>query len=151
MFQMLTESCDPTDLASVNYCFSAATTLPIQVAEAWRKKYSMPIYEGYGLTETSPFAAYNHRLKFVPGSIGTAIDGCEMKIVDTETGDDCPIGTLGEIAIRGPNVMLGYWNQQEETDAAIRDGWFYSGDIGKTDDAGYFDICLLYTSPSPRD
>ena len=140
MFQMLTESCDPTDLASVNYCFSAATTLPIQVAEAWRKKYSMPIYEGYGLTETSPFAAYNHRLKFVPGSIGTAIDGCEMKIVDTETGEDCLTGTLGEIAIRGPNVMLGYWNQQEETDAAIRDGWFYSGDIGKTDDAGYFYI-----------
>ena len=100
----------------------------------------MPIYEGYGLTETSPFAAYNHRLKFVPGSIGTAIDGCEMKIVDTETGEDCPAGTLGEIAIRGPNVMLGYWNQQEETDAAIRDGWFYSGDIGKTDDAGYFYI-----------
>ena len=140
MFQMLTESCDPTDLASVNYCFSAATTLPIQVAEAWRQKYSMPIYEGYGLTETSPFAAYNHRLKFVPGSIGTAIDGCEMKIVDTETGDDCPAGTLGEIAIRGPNVMLGYWNQPDATEAAIRDGWFYSGDIGKTDDDGYFYI-----------
>ena len=140
MFQMLNECCDPTDLASVNYCFSAATTLPIQVAEAWRQKYSMPIYEGYGLTETSPFAAYNHRLKFVPGSIGTAIDGCEMKIVDTETGDDCPAGTLGEIAIRGPNVMLGYWNQPDATEAAIRDGWFYSGDIGKTDDDGYFYI-----------
>lgn len=140
MFQMLNEICDPTDLASVNYCFSAATTLPIQVADAWRQKYSMPIYEGYGLTETSPFAAYNHRLKFVPGSIGTAIDGCEMKIVDTETGDNCPAGALGEIAIRGPNVMLGYWNQQQETEAAIRDGWFYSGDIGRTDDDGYFYI-----------
>ncbi len=140
MFQMLTENCDPTDLASVNYCFSAATTLPIQIADAWRKKYSMPVYEGYGLTETSPFAAYNHRLKFVPGSIGTAIDGCEMKIVDTETGDDCPAAALGEIAIRGPNVMLGYWNQPEATESAIRDGWFYSGDIGTMDDDGYFYI-----------
>ncbi len=140
MFQMLTDICSPTDLATVNYCFSAATTLPIQVAEAWRQKYSMPIYEGYGLTETSPFASYNHRLKFVPGSIGAAIDGCEMKIVDTETGDDCPAGTLGEITIRGPNVMLGYWNQPEATAAAIRDGWFYSGDIGRVDDDGYFFI-----------
>lgn len=140
MFQMLAEICEPTDLASVSYCFSAATTLPIQVADAWRKKYSMPIYEGYGLTETSPFAAYNHRLKFVPGSIGSAIDGCEMKIVDTETGDDCSAGTLGEIAIRGPNVMLGYWNQPDETAAAIRDGWFFSGDIGRMDDDGYFYI-----------
>ncbi len=140
MFQMLTECCTPTDLTRVNYCFSAATTLPIQVADAWRKKYSMPIYEGYGLTETSPFASYNHRLKFVPGSIGAPIDGCEMKIVDTETGVDCPNGTLGQIAIRGPNVMLGYWNQPEETSTAIRDGWFYSGDIGRRDNQGYFYI-----------
>ena len=140
MFQMLSECCSPADLSSVSYCFSAATTLPIQVADAWRQKYSMPVHEGYGLTETSPFAAYNHRLNFVPGSIGTAIDGCEMKIVDTETGKECPAGTLGEIAIRGPNVMLGYWNQPDETAAAIRDGWFYSGDIGKQNDAGYFYI-----------
>ncbi len=100
----------------------------------------MPIFEGYGLTETAPFASYNHRLQFVPGSIGTPVDLVEMKIVDPETGQECPAGTPGEIAIRGPNVMLGYWNRPDETAAAIRDGWFYSGDIGEIDEQGYFYI-----------
>ena len=63
-----------------------------------------------------------------------------MKIVDPETRQDCPPGSLGEIVIRGPNVMLGYWNRPEETAAAISDGWFFSGDIGRTDDLGYFYI-----------
>ena len=140
MFQMLAQNCSPTDLATVDYCFSAATTLPIQVADHWLKKYGMPIYEGYGLTETSPFASYNHRLKFVPGSIGTPIDGCAMKIVDTESGADCEPGTVGEIVISGPNVMLGYWNHPNETAEAIRDGWFYSGDLGQQDEDGFFYI-----------
>lgn len=140
MFQLFLESCSKADLASVNYCFSAAATLPLQVANQWADKFQMPIYEGYGLTETSPFASYNHRLKFVPGSIGTAIDNCEMKIVDTETGEDCAAGQLGEIVIAGPNVMLGYWNRKEDTDLAIRNGWFHSGDIGKVDDQGFFYI-----------
>ena len=68
------------------------------------------------------------------------VDLVEMKIVDTETGDTCPPGVPGEIAIRGPNVMLGYWNRPEETARAVRDGWFYSGDIGQTDGSGYFYI-----------
>ena len=92
MFQLFLDSCQPSDLASVNYCFSAAATLPIQVSQPWQRKFGMPINEGYGLTETSPFASYNHRLQFVPGSIGTPIDLVEMKIVDTETGDDCAAG-----------------------------------------------------------
>ena len=140
MFQLLMESCDTSDLKSVNYCFSAAAKLPIQVAQAWREKFDMPICEGYGLTETSPFASYNHRDHFVPGSIGTPIDNVEMKIVDTETGVDCPAGELGEIAIRGPNVMLGYWDRPDETFQAIRDGWFLSGDIGRIDENGFFYI-----------
>ena len=140
MFQLLQECCDPNDLASVNYCFSAAATLPIQTGNRWQDKFGMPIYEGYGLTETSPFASYNHRIRFVSGSIGTPIDGVEMKIVDTETGEDCPTGELGEIAIRGPNVMLGYWNRPDDTTASIRDGWFHSGDIGRRDDDGFFYI-----------
>ncbi len=140
MFQLLLDSCDPSDLASVNYCFSAAATLPIQIANRWRDKFGMPVNEGYGLTETSPFASYNHRLKFVPGSIGTPIDLVEMKIVDTDTGQTCGPGELGEIAIRGPNVMLGYWNRQADTEDAIRDGWFHSGDIGRVDEQGFFYI-----------
>lgn len=140
MFQLLLESCEPKDLESVNYCFSAAATLPLQVSQQWQVKFGMPINEGYGLTETSPFASYNHRLHFVPGSIGTPIDSVEMKVVDTETGETCPPGELGEIAIRGPNVMLGYWNRKAETENVIRDGWFHSGDIGRVDEAGYFSI-----------
>jgi len=133
MFGLLLESCSTADLASVNYCFSAAAPMPIQTANAWREKFSLPI----------PFATYNHRLKFVPGSIGTAIDSVELKIVDTSNGvagESCPTGELGEIAIRGPNVMLGYWNRPEETAAAIRDGWFFSGDIGRIDEEGYLYI-----------
>lgn len=100
----------------------------------------MPIYEGYGLTETAPFASYNHRLKYIPGSIGTPVDLVEMRIVDSESGTPCTPGELGEIAIRGPNVMLGYWNRPEDTAAAIRNGWFHSGDLGRMDDDGYFYI-----------
>lgn len=140
MFQLFHDSCEPADFASVNYCFSAAATLPIQTSDRWLEKIGMPIYEGYGLTETSPFASYNHRTKYVPGSIGMPIDCVEMKIVDTETGQDCHAGELGEIAVRGPNVMLGYWNRPEDTATAIREGWFHSGDIGRVDPEGFFYI-----------
>ena len=140
MFGLLHDSCEPRDLESVNYCFSAAATLPIQTSRDWQAKFDMPLHEGYGLTETSPFASYNHRDQFKPGSIGTPIDAVEMKIVDTETGEACAPGELGEIAIRGPNVMLGYWNRPDDTAKAIRDGWFYSGDIGRVDDEGFFYI-----------
>jgi long-chain acyl-CoA synthetase len=140
MFQLFLDRCNPEDLSSINYCFSAAATLPIQTAQNWQNKFGLPINEGYGLTETSPFASYNHRLRFQPGSIGTPIDAVEMKIVDTETGLEVGPGQLGEIAIRGPNVMLGYWNREEDTRAAIRDGWLYSGDIGRQDEHGFLYI-----------
>ena len=140
MFQLFHDSCEPADLRSVRYCFSAAATLPVQVSRRWQEKFGMPINEGYGLTETSPFASYNHRLQFVTGSIGTPIDAVEMKIVNTDTGETCGPGELGEITIRGPNVMLGYWNRPEDTARAIRDGWFYSGDIGRIDEHDFFYI-----------
>ncbi|MEC7501128.1 MAG: AMP-binding protein [Planctomycetota bacterium] len=140
MFQLLEESLEQADLASVNYCFSAAATLPLQISHAWHSKFGQPIYEGYGLTETSPFASYNHRTRYVAGSIGTPIDMVEMKIVNPETGEDCQTDELGEIAIRGPNVMLGYWNRPEDTASAIRNGWFHSGDIGRRDEKGVYYI-----------
>lgn len=139
-FQLICDCFEPSDLHSVEYCFSAAATLPIQLSNRWQEKFGMPIYEGYGLTETSPFASYNHRDHFVPGSIGTPVDLVEMKVVDPGSGEVCPTGSLGEIAIRGPNVMLGYWNRPEETATAIRNGWFHSGDIGRVDEAGFFYI-----------
>lgn len=140
MFQLMVDSCSVEDLSSVGYCFSAAATLPSQLTHRWIEKFGMPVYEGYGLTETSPFASYNHRVHYVPGSLGTPCDLVEMKVVDPETGELCESGVPGEIAIRGPNVMLGYWNRPEETAEAVRDGWFHSGDIGQQDENGYFYI-----------
>lgn len=139
-FQLMLDPCSTDDLASIDYYFSAAATLAPQLGKAWHEKFGLPVYEGYGLTETAPFASYNHALKHVPGSIGMPVDLAEMKVVDPETGENCPPGVPGEIAVRGRNVMLGYWNKPEETAEAVRDGWFYSGDIGKVDEQGYFYI-----------
>lgn len=140
MFQLLLASCDKDELGTVSYCFSAAAPLAIQTSEQWLKKFGQPIYEGYGLTETSPFASYNHRNCYRAGSIGMPIDSVEMNVVDVDTGSPVGPHEPGEITIRGPNVMLGYWNQPDETELAIRNGWFHSGDIGMRDEAGYFYI-----------
>lgn len=128
------------EMAGVRYHFSAAAPLPREIARKWREKYQRDIHEGYGLTETSPFASYNHNLWYKLGSIGAPIENVEMRVVDLETGAEVPSGESGEIVIRGPNVMLGYWKRPEETALAIRDGWFHSGDIGRVDEDGYFYI-----------
>lgn len=124
-------------LSSVRYYFTAAAPMPSEVAHRWRERFGQTIYEGYGLTETSPFASYNHDFCYREGSVGTPIENVEMKIVD-EKGNDLLPGEVGEIAIKGPNVMKGYYHQPEETAQAIRDGWFFTGDIGRMDEEGYF-------------
>ncbi|MFL6080334.1 MAG: AMP-binding enzyme, partial [Ornithinibacter sp.] len=94
----------------------------------------------YGLSETSPVASFNHPDKErKAGSIGTPIKGVEMKVVDDD-GNEVPAGEVGEIAIRGDNVMTGYWNKPEATAEAIPDGWFRTGDLATMDDEGYFTI-----------
>jgi long-chain acyl-CoA synthetase len=122
---------------AVRYCFTAAAPMPVTVARQWREQVGQIIYEGYGLTETSPFASYNHDIHYREGSVGTPIEGVEMKIVDAE-GRALGAGEQGEIAIKGSNVMLGYFRRPEETAEVMRDGWFLSGDIGKMDSDGYF-------------
>jgi long-chain acyl-CoA synthetase len=128
------------ELESVRYYFSAAAALPREIARKWEEKYRRPINEGYGLTETSPFASYNHRLWYRLGSIGAPIENVEMRVVSPDTGVEVATGDHGEIVIRGPNVMLGYWNRPEATAQAIRNGWFHTGDIGRVDEDGYFYI-----------
>ena len=125
--------------SSVRYYFSAAAPMPAEIAQRWLAKFGWVIHEGYGLTETSPCACYNHHWQYKSGSIGSPIDNISMKIVDAE-GQEVPPGELGEIAIKGPNVMLGYWNRPLETAKVLRDGWFYTGDIGSMDRDGYFYI-----------
>jgi long-chain acyl-CoA synthetase len=133
---MLARQVAPHDLAGVRYWFSAAATMPTEVAERWREIYGQPIHEGYGLTETSPFASYNHRSEYRPGSVGTALDDVEVGVVDT---DDRAVatGTWGEVVIAGPNVMAGYWNRPEDSATALRNGRFHTGDIGYLDEDGY--------------
>jgi long-chain acyl-CoA synthetase len=94
------------------------------------------VYEGYGLTECSPFACYNHDFRHKFGSVGTAVENFELKILD-QTDDELPLGEWGEICIKGPGVMKGYWGKPEDTAHALRHGWLHSGDIGLMDDEGY--------------
>ena len=126
--------------ASTRYFLTAAAPMPSEIAGAWQERYGQTIWEGYGLTETSPFASYNHEIRYKLGSIGEPIENVEMRVVD-EADNEVEPGVWGEIIIRGPNVMLGYWNRPEATGEAIKDGWFHSGDIGVVDDEGYFSIC----------
>ena len=127
------------DFSSVRLCFSAAATLPGDVEERWHATHGHWIQQGYGLTETSPFASYNHEFAFRRGSVGTPIENVEMKVVDAE-GREVADGELGEIAIKGPNVMKGYFGNAQATRESIRAGWFHSGDIGYRDADGYFFI-----------
>ena len=127
------------DLSSLRYCFTAAANMPRETAMGWKEKFGMIIHEGYGLTECSPFASYNHDFNHKFGSIGMPIENVDMKIAD-EAGNELPVGEMGEIIIRGPNVMKEYWRNPEATAAAIQNGWLRSGDIGMTDLDGYFYI-----------
>jgi len=96
------------------------------------------VLEGYGLSETSPVASFNHPDRpRKPGSIGTPIRGVQMRVVDKE-GNEVPPGDVGEIAIRGHNVMKGYWHRPEDTAKATPDGWFRTGDMGRVDADGYY-------------
>ncbi len=137
---MLNERVDPAALSPVRYYLGAAANLPREIAEQWWETFGILINVGYGMTETSPFASYNHHIKYKLGSIGTPIENVEMKIVDLDSGEKAQPGQVGEIVIRGPNVMLGYWNQPEATAQVLKNGWYYTGDIGRVDEEGYFFI-----------
>jgi long-chain acyl-CoA synthetase len=126
----------PHDLSSLRYEFSAAATMPQEISRRWTERFGRPVFEGYGLTECSPFAAYNHDFQHRLGSVGTPVENTDVRILD-EDGHEVPTGTWGEICIQGPGVMQGYWGRPQDTARAIRDGWLRSGDIGTMDDDGY--------------
>ena len=125
----------PAVLRQLQLAFSAAAPLPSATAHAWREATGRAIQVGYGLTETSPFATHA-RGDAGPGSVGRAIDGVEVRAADPESGRLLPAGSTGELVIRGPNVMLGYWQRPRETAAALRDGWLRTGDLGAVEADG---------------
>jgi S-adenosylmethionine hydrolase len=133
---LLNMGLNPADLASIRYEFSAAATMPQEISTRWTERFGRPVYEGYGLTECSPFACYNHDLIHKVGSVGTPVENFEIKIMD-ENDRELPLGEWGEICIQGPGVMQGYWNKPEETAQALRNGWLHSGDIGTMDEEGF--------------
>jgi len=133
------------NLKSIKFCISGAAPVPPEVQKRFMELTSGVLVEGYGLTESSPVTHCNPldaTLKTVKiGSIGIPWPDTEAKIVDVDTGEkEMPMGEVGELIIKGPQIMKGYWNLLEETAAVLRDGWLYTGDIGKMDEDGYFFI-----------
>jgi long-chain acyl-CoA synthetase len=112
------------------------------VLEQFEQLSGAVLYEGYGMTETAALATTTPTFsKRKPGSIGLPVTGTECKIVDLKTGDyELPAGAAGELCVRGPQVMKGYWNKPQDTASAIRNGWLYTGDVARMDEDGYFTI-----------
>jgi long-chain acyl-CoA synthetase len=128
------------DVSALRMCISGGAALPVEVLRGFEAAYGVPVLEGYGLSETSPVASFNHPgRERKPGSIGTPIRDVQLRLVD-DKGQEVPPGEVGEIAISGPNVMKGYWQRPEATADAVREGWFHTGDLARVDDEGYFYI-----------
>jgi long-chain acyl-CoA synthetase len=127
---------------SIKGCISGSAPLPLEVAEKFEQLTGGNLVEGYGLSETSPVTHCNPIMGLrKAGSIGIPLPDTECKIVDLETGErELPPGEVGELCIKGPQVMKGYWNMPEETAKTLRNGWVNTGDIAKMDEDGYFYI-----------
>jgi long-chain acyl-CoA synthetase len=131
------------DLSGVKLIASGAAPLPLTVLDAMRQSFSKSVViEAYGMTECAMGATANPPIAAMTrvGSVGMPVFDTELKVVDVNTGEDLPPGSEGEICIRGPQVMVGYWQKPEATAETLKDGWLYSGDIGKEDEDGYFFI-----------
>ena len=128
------------DTSALRLCVSGGAAMPVEILRSFEKTFGCIILEGYGLSETSPVASFNHPdRERKPGSIGTPIEGVDFRLVDDDLADVSE-GQVGEIAIKGHNVMKGYWNRPEATDSAIHDGWFCTGDMAHRDEDGYYYI-----------
>ena len=128
-------------LSSIRACISGAAPLPVEVQESFEKLTRGRLVEGYGLTEAGPVTHSNplYGLRKV-GSIGVPLPNTDAKIVDLLTGEDLPTGQIGEMVVKGPQVMRGYWRADTDEESVVREGWLYTGDIAVMDDDGYFKI-----------
>ncbi len=133
---MLHAGAGVADTSSLRVGISGGAALPVEVLRGFERVFGTPVLEGYGLSETSPVATFNTLRQRRAGSIGVPIAGVEVKLV-AEDGTEVPAGEVGEIAIRGHNVMKGYWQRPDASMAAIRDGWFHTGDMARRDEDGF--------------
>jgi long-chain acyl-CoA synthetase len=131
---------DKYDTSSLQYCGSGSAPLPVEVLHGFEEKYHCPIREGYGLSEGSAaLSGHGEDMERKPGSVGKPLANVEVQIVD-ENDNPLPTGEIGEVVARGPNVMIGYYNMPDETQAALRNGWLHTGDMGRLDEDGYLYI-----------
>ena len=142
LLKALNESTDVDKIAAtLRVAVAGGSSLPVEIIKDVKERFHVQIQEGYGLSETSPVATFQPRdAEPVPGSIGKPIWGVECKLVDPDWKTIDAVDEVGEIAIRGYNIMKGYYNRPDETDAVMRDGWFRSGDLGRRDADGYYYI-----------
>jgi long-chain acyl-CoA synthetase len=128
------------DTSSLDLCVSGGSAMPVELLHGFDEAFGAKILEGYGLSETTGMGSFNlPDRERKPGSIGVPVGGTEFRLVDDD-GNDVGKGERGEVVMRGPFVMKGYWNNPEATASTIKDGWFHTGDIGEVDDDGYYFI-----------
>ncbi|KYZ78100.1 long-chain fatty acid--CoA ligase [Anaerosporomusa subterranea] len=139
MYNLFVRMGAPEDLASVRMFISGGASLPESVSEQFQQKYGVNIIEGYGLSEASPVVAVNPVTKTKSCSIGKALPGLEVKVIGL-SGEQLPPGTVGELVVKGPTVMRGYYNLPLDTARALKDGWLYTGDLAYRDTEGYLFI-----------
>jgi long-chain acyl-CoA synthetase len=127
------------DLSSIDSCISGSAALPVEVQEQFERVTGGKLVEGYGLSEASPVTHANFLWdERVSGSVGIPWPNTDSKILSMETGEEAPVNEIGEIVVRGPQIMKGYWNRKEETEAVLKDGWLLTGDLGYMDERGFF-------------
>lgn len=142
MFAVLAalKGADGPDLSTLRLCISGGAALPRDLTPIIEERYNTTLLEGYGPTEASPVVSVNRdRESRKIGSVGPPLPGVEVEIRDDE-GKRMKVGEIGEICVKGPNIMLGYWQDEEKTANTIRDGWLYTGDLGHVDEDGYLYI-----------
>jgi long-chain acyl-CoA synthetase len=128
------------DASTLSLCVSGGSALPVEVLRGFDEAFDCKVLEGYGLSETTGMGSFNlPDRERKPGSIGLPVGGTEMKVVDNH-GDEVAQGEPGEVVMRGPFVMRGYWGRDDATAEVMRDGWFHTGDIARVDEEGYFFI-----------
>lgn len=140
MYAALLQHAGEADVSSLRMCVSGGASLPVEVLHGFERRFGCMVLEGFGMSETSPVVSFNHPDRpRKPGSIGTPIRDVEVRLLD-DGGLDVAPGEVGELAVRGPNVMKEYWNRPEDTAAVVPDGWLRTGDLARRDEDGYLYI-----------